>query len=182
MARLTNCDRKQIVKEMTKTISLRSRSIEKEIGLFLNNRIKETIPKDVFDFCKKWTKLISTTKTIYYGGVSGCRSTYFNVIEHPSAFFSNHSGGILQFFKEDIEHGDELKNLLTSFDNTCKEEKILINKIICALESISTEKKLKEEFPEVYAAYTKVPTETDNSCDAIEKVRAELSNYKKEKK
>lgn len=54
-------------------------------------------------------------------------------------------------------------------------KKILPTK--CALENINTTKQLKDNFPEAYAIFMKIPKEDvkGNKCDDIEKLRAELS-------
>lgn len=51
------------------------------------------------------------------------------------------------------------------------------NRTKCALENINTTKQLKDNFPEAYAIFMKIPKEDvkGNECDDIEKLRAELS-------
>lgn len=87
---------------------------------------------------------------------------------------------IIEQSKKEFE---ELKNSI--------EAKIFVNKMIeldrkasniknrtkCALENINTTKQLKDNFPEAYAIFMKIPKEDvkGNECDDIEKLRAELS-------
>lgn len=179
MARLTNYDRDQIVSEMKKTIHQGSEKLEKEIGIFLSKRIKEIIPQEIFDFISKWPHLVRTTNTIYYT-TAPSRSVYFKVERFPESFFTDSGKGPIQFIKEETSHGVELEKLLKLLNKVHREEKALVGKVVCALESISTEKRLKEEFPEAYAAYRNIPV-GGGTCDEIEAVRAELNNIKKEK-
>lgn len=73
---------------------------------------------------------------------------------------------------------EDLKNEIISLKKKSIE---ITNKTKCALEHISTHKKLKEQFPEAYAILIKEEdnVKSENECDAIENLRAELNSVNK---
>lgn len=82
-----------------------------------------------------------------------------------------------------ISMSDNCKELIERIQSLVKEQKVLQNKCLCALEQINTTNQLKGQFPEAYEAYCqyieKSEGPSENACDSIEDIRAELSKVNK---
>lgn len=176
MARLTNNDRDRIVRAMRPEIQSKVKEIKKNLSKIFNEVIMREIPEEVFVYYGKYPQLFSEGDTVYI--TCGKYSLYIPVVKHPVRYFKD----FLKVATTGPE-GDKVKELLKSLELEFNKAKIIENKISCALNNISTEKKLKDEFPEAFVAYmtlgAKVGEQSSNSCDSIENIRAQLSALKK---
>lgn len=176
MARLTNNDRDRIVRAMRPEIQSKVKEIKKNLSKIFNEVIMREIPEEVFVFAGKYPQLFTEGDTVYINGSK--YSIYISVAKHPVRYFKD----FLKVAKTGPK-GDEVKELLKSLELEFDKAKIIENKISCALNNISTEKKLKDEFPEAFAVYitlnAKVGEQSSNSCDNIENIRAQLNALKK---
>lgn len=180
MARLTNYDREQIIKKMRPLFYSKVTEVQKEVEEMLNKFIKHEIPQEVFDFTKKYPGLASTMTSVYYN--SGNDNFYFQVERFPRDFFKGE--GVIDVMKKRSDE-DAFKTLLSKFNDEVEKAYSLKKRATCVLENISTENKLKNEFPEAYTAHREIydnETTTVSTCDTIENVRAELSKIKKGEK
>lgn len=173
--RLTISEKDRIAKSIIKPIIEQSKKEFEDFGKFADEFFKKNLPKDVIEFMDKYPNAVKVRDCIYLSSLTRERRIY-NIVSHVEVNYFVYS------FITDTEF-EELKNSI--------EAKIFVNKMIeldrkasniknrtkCALENINTTKQLKDNFPEAYAIFMKIPKEDvkGNECDDIEKLRAELS-------
>lgn len=172
MARLTNSDRERILRTMKPGIRSKAAKVEEDLSKVLNGIIKEEIPEEVFAFQRKYPKLVIMRDFLCVS--VGKYSISIPIAKHPVNFF----GDFWKTMKASTG-GDEVKRLLDVLKEELEQAYVIEKKIACILDNISTEKRLKDEFPEAYAAYMSLDDGEVNSCDSIENVRAQLSALKK---
>lgn len=176
MARLTNSDRERILKGLKPNFYREVEEVKKTMASLINEFLRKNIPDEVFVFMRKYPNLIYSSKTFYVSLKHG--STYIEVIEYPS----NHIRDLL-YTALDKDKTGKMSNAFDLLKLKAEEARILEKKVSCILANISTEKKLKDEFPEAYKIYINYDEEagedSQNMCDNIENVRAELSKLNK---
>lgn len=180
MGRVYNNERRQIVKEL---IDPTREKLKKLLDL-LNSEIDkiclENTPDDVKQILVKYPGLLAHAESsVYIGNFSWGSSTHFSYLR-----LNNY----IPFFHKEIlnnlpKKNETIKKRIESYNQQSKEIGVLEKKLTCVLEHITTEKKLKKEFPEAYTALLKIRNtpvieEDSNLCDSIENVRASLAIIK----
>lgn len=176
MARLTNYDRERILKGLRPSFQVELEKVKRALSDLINEFLIKEIPGEIFLFMKKYPNLLYSSKTIYIPLNQG--SLYLSVIEYPSNYIKT------VYFIKSKDNTGEISRSLDLLLMKAEAARILEKKVSCVLDNISTEKRLKDEFPEAYKVYTKSDEteDTQNMCDSIENVRAELSKIKGEGK
>lgn len=193
--RLTNDLRDDIVSKMIAPFQLKVIEKGEELLVLFRNFLKSNTPTDIYEYFLKYPKLFDSQNSIaYYELISdekllaklkGVKDGYLSIpYNKPEICFMDYSDGDTSkarmrdiFAKSDFYKPFVV--LLNEWLEAKTEGNILKNKITCVLEHISTVNRLKNEFPEAYEAYSEIASqpisERQNSCDEVERVRAELN-------
>ena len=128
------------------------------------------IPQDFQSIAKKYPSAVRFNSDMYVGNftwkpkeISYLKVSYVSYFCDPA----------LKRLKD-----KKLIELCEDYDKYYQNNKVLEKRLLCALQNITTENRLKNEFPEAYNAYLNfedTEKEETNACDAIENVRALLS-------
>lgn len=163
----------KIADSLTDTLSKKISSVLKERTIMVQAEIEKLIPKDVFEFHKKYPDLVKTRSSIY----DDKRHLYF---EKPLPSFD-------VSIKDLIFKNTQLEIFLNQNENILSDLKdkrtTLKNQIKCTLSKLGTYAKIRNEFPEAYKELMiidETPIDsTENLCGDVEALRAELSSSNK---
>lgn len=149
----------------------------------LNKEISKLIitnaPLDVIKFWKEYPDYVRKTSNFYFK--VDLNNKHWTDIDAPYYGLTDHSANEMIKSSKDYEF---ICNLYHDMRKAQKKYNEMFHKIECALNSLRTYNRIKENFPEAYAVLIeKVDKETliensENLCDSVENIRAELSAKK----
>lgn len=172
--RLTVSEKDRIAKSIINPIIEQSRKEFEDFGKFVDEFFKKNLPKDVVEFMDKYPNVVQTRECIYLSNFT--RERIYNIVSYVEINYFVYSF-ITNAKFEELKNSTEAKLFVNRMIELDRKASNIKNRTKCALEDINTTKQLKDNFPEAYAIFMKIPKEDvkGNKCDDIEKLRAELS-------
>lgn len=172
--RLTVSEKDRIAKSIINPIIEQSRKEFEDFGKFVDEFFKKNLPKDVVEFIDKYPDVVQTRECIYLSNFT--RERIYNIVNYVEVNYFVYSL-ITDAKYGELKNSTEAKLFVNRMIELDRKASNIKNRIKCALENINTTKQLKDNFPEAYAIFMKIPKEDvkGNECDDIEKLRAELS-------
>lgn len=172
--RLTVSEKDRIAKSIINPIIEQSRKEFEDFGKFVDEFFKKNLPKDVVEFIDKYPDIVQTRECIYLSNFT--RERIYNIVNYVEVKFFVYSL-ITDAKYGELKNSTEAKLFVNRMIELDRKASNIKNRTKCALENINTTKQLKDNFPEAYAIFMKIPKEDvkGNECDDIEKLRAELS-------
>lgn len=172
--RLTVSEKDRIAKSIINPIIEQSRKEFEDFGKFVDEFFKKNLPKDVIEFIDKYPDIVQTRECIYLSNFT--RERIYNIVNYVEVKFFVYSL-ITDAKYGELKNSTEAKLFVNRMIELDRKASNIKNRTKCALENINTTKQLKDNFPEAYAIFMKIPKEDvkGNECDDIEKLRAELS-------
>ena len=172
--RLTVSEKDRIAKSIINPIIEQSRKEFEDFGKFVDVFFKKNLPKDVIEFIDKYPDIVQTRECIYLSNFT--RERIYNIVNYVEVKFFVYSL-ITDAKYGELKNSTEAKLFVNRMIELDRKASNIKNRTKCALENIKTTKQLKDNFPEAYAIFMKIPKEDvkGNECDDIEKLRAELS-------
>lgn len=154
-------------------------ALQKAIDMMLPDLMKDFLncyPVAIARLCVRQISAVTflRSKEDEESFIFGYRSIPLKGIGIPFLFEENYIKILrVRFEQERVVWRDEVIRLVKLVGETK-------NRTACALESINTEKQLKDNFPEAYKILIQGRNSiaTENKCDTIENTRAFLSNIK----
>lgn len=172
--RLTVSEKDRIAKSIINPIIEQSRKEFEDFGKFVDEFFKKNLPKDVVEFMDKYPNVVKTKGCIYLS--SFIHERIYNIVSYVEVNYFVYSF-ITDTEFDELKSSTEAKLFVKRMIELDRKASNIKNRTKCALENINTTKQLKDNFPEAYAIFMKIPKEDvkGNECDDIEKLRAELS-------
>lgn len=172
--RLTVSEKDRIAKSIINPIIEQSRKEFEDFGKFVDEFFKKNLPKDVVEFIDKYPDAVQTRECIYLSNFT--RERIYNIVNYVEVNYFVYSLITDAKYKE-LKNSTEVNLFVNRMIELDRKASNIKNRTKCALEDINTIKQLKDNFPEAYAIFMKIPKEDvkGNKCDDIEKLRAELS-------
>lgn len=186
MAKLTVNARKEIIKELMKPYDKAEEKLLKKLSRCADELFLLQTPRKIIEVELIFPKFFAQTRK-YQIYLSNYRKSW-NIPDNCYGIL--HLKKYIPYFHQQFLIGmsdnyPEFGKLLKSYISLFKANVVIRNKLTCVLEHITTEKRLYDEFPEAYQAYSSigyVPEKRDeNLCDSIENVRVLLSKDIKNK-
>lgn len=181
MAKLLVSDKELIRNKFVQKVRKKLSDYLTEIGTQLQDRVDTILPEDIKSIVNKYSSMqpLLFYKNIFCKDVLETMDNFepipFDGIGIPKMFYSEYLDDLKRYFEKDIlewsKKAQELKKL----------EKETGNRITCALDHISTEKQLQDNFPEAYEILIEIKDKQkeESKCDSIENTRAFLSSLNK---
>lgn len=174
---------KEVAKELLKPNKQRIEAISEEIAKIITNSVKATMPDPLKEAYEKYPSAIACVNYRYAKDSRATVMIHFRPpCPDPTKFGTSMEQAVAL-----SKQNDRVRNLEQELVSLTIETRKLEKSIACTVESIGTSSKLKVEFPEAYGVFEDLqekrkqhrqPVQTTN-CDAVEKLRAELSKGKR---
>lgn len=177
MAKLLVSDKELIRNKFVQKVRKKLSDYLTEIGTQLQDRVDTILPEEIEFVVDRYP---SMQPLLFYKDIptrdflktmNVFEPIPFDGIGMPKMFYDEYLDDLKRYFEKDIlewsEKVQELKKL----------EKETGNRVTCALDHISTEKQLQDNFPEAYKILieNKDKQKEESECDSIENTRAFLS-------
>lgn len=173
MAKLLVSEKDYICKHITDKLDKSIEEKIKSLKAYMEKKIKNLTPTAILDVATKYPSAINR----YSISTNSCEALreLFNYSIYIHAYYIPFDNlNFSELFDSDLKIIDLTKEII----NLKKKSKEIFNKTKCALEHITTHKRLKEQFPEAYAILIEEDV-NKNECDSIESLRAELNSVNK---
>lgn len=170
MARLTQDDRRNILRALMRPYRKEEQKKKEAIEKWLTEFCDRLLPQDFQIIAKKYPAVVRFNSNMYVGNFKW-KPKEINYLK--VSYVSYFCDRVLKNLED-----KKLIELCEDYDKYYQNNKVLEKRLLCALQNITTENRLKNEFPEAYNVYLNldgVEKEETNACDSIENVRALLS-------
>ena len=183
MAKLLVADKEMIRNQFVQKVEKKLSDYLAAIGAQLQDRVDDILPPEIKSIVDRYPSMqpllfyknIPTNELLKTKNVTIYKAIPLDGIGMPKMFYSEYLDDLKRYFEKDIlewsKKAQELKKL----------EKETGNRITCALDHISTEKQLQDNFPEAYEILIEIKDKQkeESKCDSIENTRAFLSSLNK---
>lgn len=183
MAKLLVSDKELIRNKFVQKAGKKLSDYLAKIGTQLQDRVNAILPPEIESIVDRYPSMqpllfyrsIPINDLLKIKDVCIYETIPFDGIGMPKMFYNEYLDELKRFFEKDILEWSKKACEFKKLENETR------NRVACALDHISTEKQLQDNFPEAYKILTEIKgkQKEENKCDSVENTRAFLSSLDK---